>query len=92
VGASLLIQRPLWEKVLVGFSALFIGVVTNILRITVTAFLYEYVGAELADKVFHDLAGWLMMPAATLLLWLELYLLSKLFITPAKSRPLLVAR
>jgi exosortase len=81
VGASFLIKRPLWEKVFVALSALLIAVVTNILRITVTAVLYEYVGKEWAEKVFHDLAGWLMMPAATVFLYLELFILSKLLVT-----------
>ena len=87
VGASFLIERPFWEKIFVSLSALVIAVVTNILRITVTAILYEYAGKELADKVFHDLAGWLMMPVATLLLFLELYILSKLLVPETSSSP-----
>jgi exosortase len=92
VGASFVIERPLWEKIFVSLSALLIAVVTNILRIAVTAILYEFAGAELADKVFHDLAGWLMMPAATLLLMLELFILSKLLVAPAQSGPVLLHR
>jgi exosortase len=92
VGASFLIQRPLWEKVFVALSALVIGVVTNIIRITVTAILHEYVGQHWADLVFHDLAGWLMMPVASLLLYLELFLLSKLLITPVKAAPVVLAK
>jgi exosortase len=88
VGASFLIRRPLWEKIFVGLSAFAIGVITNILRITVTALLHEHVGSEMADLVFHDLAGWLMMPIATLFLCGELFLLSKLLITPANFGPL----
>lgn len=92
VGASFLIRRPLWEKVFVGLSALVIGVTTNIVRITVTGFLYEYADAELAEMVFHDLAGWLMMPVATLLLCLELFLLSKLLMAPDKFGPVHLKR
>jgi len=93
VGASFLIKRPLWEKVLVALSALVIGVVTNILRITVTAILYEYVSAEWAERVFHDLAGWLMMPMATLFLYLELMILSKLLVAPVQpTGPLVLGR
>lgn len=92
VGASFLINRPLWEKVFVSLSALVIAVLTNILRITVTAVLYEFAGAELAEKVFHDLAGWLMMPVAMLLLMLELYVLSKLLVTPDQSEPVFLSR
>ena len=91
-GASFIIQRPLWEKIFVAASALVIAVITNILRITVTAFLYENVNAELAEKIFHDLAGWLMMPVATALLVLELYVLSKLLIVPDRGRPVMVSR
>jgi exosortase len=92
VGASFLIKRPLWEKLFVSMSALVIAVLTNVLRITVTAMLYEFAGPELAEKVFHDLAGWLMMPVAMLLLMLELYILSKLLVSPAESRPILMPR
>lgn len=92
VGASFLIQRPLWEKVFVAISALGIALITNIFRITVTAFLHEYVGKELAEKVFHDLAGLLMMPTATLLLMLELYVLSKLLIQPERPEPVMLRR
>lgn len=92
VGASFLIQRPLWEKIFIGASALVIGVITNILRITSTAILFEYVDQKLAETLFHDLAGWLMIPAAALFLWSELYLLSKILITPRKAGPLLLPR
>ena len=92
VGAAFLIKRPFWEKAFVALSALLIAVVTNILRITVTAILYEYVGKEWAERVFHDLAGWLMMPAATLFLYLEIFVLSKLLVAPAvRSVPVLAA-
>ena len=32
-------------------------------------------GGKIADVVFHDLAGWLMMPLALTLLWVELRVL-----------------
>jgi hypothetical protein len=35
------------------------------------------VGHKVADLVFHDLAGWLMMPYALVLLWLELKVLKR---------------
>jgi len=40
------------------------------------------VSPELGHKVFHDLAGWFMMPLAIGLVWLELGLLSAIFIEP----------
>jgi len=80
---ALLMKKPLWEKLLVCGSAVPIALVTNILRITATGLLHEGFGKEVADAVFHDLAGWLMMPLGLLFLALELKLLRHLLIEPA---------
>jgi exosortase len=79
---ALLVRRPLWERLVIAFSAIPIALVSNILRITVTGLLYETAGTEIAEKVFHDLAGWLMMPLALGLLGLEWQILKRLFIEP----------
>lgn len=77
---AILVKRPLGERLLILLSTLPIAVVCNIARITATGVLYVTAGEKLAELVFHDLAGWLMMPLALLLLWLELKLMSLLFI------------
>lgn len=74
-GVAILIQRPLWERFLVVLMAIPIALASNIIRIIVTGFLHVVAGPKLADVVFHDLAGWLMMPLALGLLWVA----SKLF-------------
>jgi exosortase len=81
VGAAFLMRRPLAEKVVVVLSAAPIAVVANVIRITVTGICYEFSSPELAEAVYHNLAGWFMMPLAVLLLWAEIALLSKLFPT-----------
>ena len=59
-------------------------------RITATGYAYHLGGrdSQLAQMIYHDLAGWLMMPFALTLLWVELALLSRLLITPQDTRPL----
>ena len=52
----------------------------NVVRITVTVFLHSLVSAELAKVVFHDVAGWVMMPLALFVLWLELLFLDRLWL------------
>jgi exosortase len=69
---AVIIRRPIYEKVLVFLSAIPIALTANIARITVTGVLHKTAGAALADLVFHDLAGWLMMPLALGMMWLEL--------------------
>ena len=50
------------------------------------AVLHKTAGRELADLVFHDLAGWLMMPLALGMLWAEVRLLSWILLpVPARE-------
>lgn len=77
---AILVKRPIGERLLILLSTIPIAMICNITRITVTGLLYATVGEKLANLVFHDLAGWLMMPMALLLLWGELWLLSVLFV------------
>lgn len=79
---ALIVKRPLWEKLLLVVSAIPIALVVNVVRITATGVLFETVSSQAAKLVFHDLAGWLMMPVALVLLGLELQLLKRLVIEP----------
>ena len=76
---ALVIRRPLLDRVAVFLSAIPIGVLMNLLRLTATGLLYAILGAPVAQMFFHDLAGWLMMPLALAAVGLELYLLRRLF-------------
>jgi exosortase len=85
---AILIDRPLIDKILILLGAIPTAVAANVLRITVTGLLHETVGGKFADYVYHDLAGWLMMPIALGFLGLQLWILSKLFVevaTPASG-------
>jgi exosortase len=84
-GVTFVIQRVWWEKLVLVLSAVPIAVIVNVIRITVTGTLHETVGHEVANLVFHDLAGWMMMPLALALLWVELKVLSRLMCTPVSG-------
>ena len=75
-----LVRRPAWERVVLMLSAVPIALVSNILRITVTAVCYHRLGQVTAEKFMHDFAGWMMMPLALVMVWLELRLMSWLFV------------
>ncbi len=77
--AALVMHRDPWQRVILVLSSAPIAVIANVLRITITGVLYETTGPQWADIVFHDLAGWLMMPLAVILSWLEMALLAMLF-------------
>ena len=78
-GVALVIQRPIWEKCVILLSAPLIAIAANVLRISATAIAYEFGNEKMAELIFHDLAGWLMMPVGLLLLWAELFIISKVF-------------
>jgi exosortase len=75
---ALMIRRPLADRAVIVLSAVPIGVLANVFRITATGLLLPVAGHEVANTIYHDLAGWLMMPFAIGLLWLEFCLVDHL--------------
>lgn len=73
-------DRPLWHRALIVLSAIPIALIANIARITATGSLHAVGYEQFAEMVFHDLAGWLMMPLALVLLWIETAFLDRLII------------
>jgi exosortase len=92
VGAALLIHRPLVDKIILIASAIPIALVANATRVTLTGVLHEIMGKRAADHVEHDLAGWLTMPLALALLYVEYQLLVRLLIAVPDSTALAVGR
>ncbi len=70
-----MVKRPRWQKGVLFLSSIPVAVVCNILRLTVTAILFMLASSEVAEKFFHDFAGLVMMPAAVLLMFGELWLM-----------------
>jgi exosortase len=81
------LKRPLLDRVVVVASAVPVALAVNVLRIAATGVVHETLGPRTAQMVFHDLAGWLMMPLALALIWLELKALSRLLVeVPREDR------
>jgi exosortase len=80
VALVLLGGREWWENGAIIASAVPIALIVNAIRITVTGVMYT-IDAELADKIFHDWAGYFMMPLALGMLFLEQQIMSWLVVT-----------
>lgn len=65
-GAAFLMDRPVIDRILIIISAPVIALLSNILRISITGVLHQW-GIATAN-LDHELAGWLMMPLAVLIL------------------------
>jgi exosortase len=87
-GMALLLDRAKWIKMVLFWSAIPIAVLSNVIRIVLTAFLFRLIGSEAGKAFSHDMAGWMMMPIALGLLWLELGLLDRLWIAGERTGPL----
>lgn len=87
---AVLMKRSWIQKVIVVASALPLAMICNIARITLTGVVRETLGERMAQLVFHDLAGWLMIVLALALLGLEMFVLGKLFVPIADSQAALV--
>jgi exosortase len=81
--AAIVSKRPALDRVVLLLSAVPIAIVANVFRISLTAVAYRTVGKGWGDFIFHDLAGWLMMPLALGLLWGALKLLDFLLVPAA---------
>jgi len=84
---ALVSSRSWIDKLVIVVSAFPIAIVSNIVRIFLTAVLFELSTAEAAHAAFHKYAGWLMMVVALALLWIELKLFDHLFIMAESRRP-----
>jgi len=80
VAMAFLHERPLWQRVILLASTGPIAIFCNIVRVTVTGFLYVLVGQEYAQGVYHDLLGLAMLPLAFSLYGLLAWFMSSLFI------------
>lgn len=98
-------SRPRWERVVLVLSTIPIALVSNILRIALTAWAYYQFGPDrvvfpgwfpllkgwTVDRFAHDTAGWAMMPIALALAMLELKVMSWLVVAEeVEARPRLV--
>ena len=79
---ALLLTRPVGDRIAIVLTTIPISIVSNIIRITITALVYIAGWQWLGDKIVHDFAGWLMMPFALGFLWMELKLIDWLFVVP----------
>lgn len=81
----ILIDMPIWKRVVVLLSALPIALISNIARIVATGWCYYYIEGARAKELAHDWSGYLMMPLALVLVGLEIWLLTWLFEADAEN-------
>jgi exosortase len=89
---AILVERPLIDRVVLLASAIPIALVVNILRISITGLCVYFKGTDelllpFGLRLPHDWSGLLMPPMGLLLVWLELQVMSWLFVADEEEAP-----
>ena len=87
---AIILPGPVADRCFLVASAIPIAVFANVLRITLTGMAYSSLGWQEYQTAIHDTLGWLMMPLALGLLWMEFKFLQRLFL-PVEGDPLGIA-
>jgi exosortase len=85
--AALIVKLPVLDRTVLVASSIPVALLANIARITLTGILHVTVGGRTATTFFHDLAGWAMIPLALLMYWVEIWILSRIFIENRHEAP-----
>jgi exosortase/archaeosortase family protein len=68
----------IWKRIVLLFSSIPLAIVTNSMRIAMTAVLYKHFGAGVAEGFFHEFSGLLIFAICIPVLLLEMKILEKL--------------
>ncbi|MEM9366163.1 MAG: exosortase/archaeosortase family protein [Planctomycetota bacterium] len=90
VAAALLLEG-IPERILAVLMAIPAAVIANIVRIVFTGLLYQYASSEVAEAVFHDFFGFLMLPLAAAMMWAAISMLRVILPPATDDAPVPVA-
>jgi len=80
VAMAYLHYRPIWQRVVLLASTIPIAIFCNIIRVTVTGFIYILIHPKYAQGIYHDFLGIAMLPFAFALYGFLAWFMSNLFI------------
>lgn len=81
-------HRHIEERALLVLSAVPIALITNVARVVLTGAAEYRLGGTAGHAFHHDLAGWVMMPLAVILMAVCSWMISRLFVeAPLHSLP-----
>jgi exosortase D (VPLPA-CTERM-specific) len=68
----------IWKRIFLLFSSIPLAIVTNSMRIAMTAILYKHFGADVAEGFFHKFSGLLIFAICIPVLLIEMKILEKM--------------
>ncbi len=86
IAVAFLSNRPLWQRIIVGLSAIPIAIFCNVMRVTGTGILYRYYGPEWAEGFTHQFVGLVMLVPAFFMILGVCWILDHLFVEELDHR------
>jgi len=81
VAMAYLHYRPFWQRLILLVSTVPIAVFCNIIRVTISGFIYVLINPKYAQGIYHDMLGLLMLPLAFGIYGFIAWFMSSLFIS-----------
>lgn len=75
---AFLFKGPFWQKLIIFLSSIPLTIFMNSFRIGVIGVLVNYWGTDMAEGFLHDFEGWAVFLLCMVLLFIEMWLFSKL--------------
>ena len=72
-------RMALWKKMTLVISTVPLAVITNSFRISMVGILYKFFGSQAAEGFFHDFTGWVIFVISLVFLFVEVWILQKMF-------------
>jgi exosortase len=80
VAMAYLHERPVWQRIILLVSTVPIAIFCNVVRVTLTGFIYVLIDPRYAQGIYHDMLGMAMLPLAFGLYGFLAWFMSSLFI------------
>jgi exosortase len=80
VAMAYLHYRPVWQRIVLLASTVPIAILCNVLRVTVTGFIYVLIHPKYTQGIYHDLLGLAMLPLAFAFYGFIAWFMSSLFV------------
>ncbi len=87
VAMAYLHYRPMWQRLVLLASTVPIAILCNIVRVTISGFIYVLWDPMYAQGVYHDMLGLLMLPLAFGLYGLLAWFMSSLLVDESRLQP-----
>jgi exosortase len=80
VAMAYLHYRPVWQRIVLLACTIPIAILCNIMRVTVTGFIYVLIHPKYTQGIYHDMLGLAMLPLAFALYGFIAWFMSSLFV------------